>query len=416
MAILKKSKKALKNHIGSVSGDLNSAFSKLKSKFGSVGNFSNTFDQRISDGLSDLLTGATGIRTSNIPEISADVLATKNKNRDARQEVLNNKAGRPENHPGTKVKLTFPEKFIQEDGRMKDNENGGMTNYIHFRSLPLRNGSNNQAGAEAGSDIGDLYDIFLYVPEEMTDTTNLTYKAAEKGMLESIMAKLFTFGEGTDQGIMDQIGQKTKEVFTGDIGKAATGRVVNPMKFNMFEGVDFRKFTYNFVLYPKNDKEASVIQEMAYAFKKASLPGIAPNTAGRVYTFPSEWAIRYHGPIKKWIDFPMVSVLESVEVNQSVAGSVRYIDGAPVATEIKLSFLEILTLDKVKYDERVSAFINADNENRETTQEGGTIDDIMGRRPTDVNFQNRWKDRVGMDAQNRAKENVDGEFNFNPLD
>lgn len=399
MAILKKSKKALKNHIGSVSGDLNSAFSKLKSKFGSIGNFSNTFDQRISDGLSDLLTGATGIRTSNIPEISAEVLAAKSKNREARAQVLNNKASRPENHPGKKVKLTFPEKFAQEDG---DNSLG-MTNYIHFRSLPLRNGSN----ASATEDAGDLYDIFLYVPEEMTDTTNLTYKAAEKGMIESIMAKLFTFGEGTDQGIMDQIGQKSKEIFTGDIGKAATGRVVNPMKFNMFEGVDFRKFTYNFVLYPKSSKEASVIQEIAYAFKKASLPGIAPNTAGRVYTFPSEWAIRYHGPIKRWIDFPMVSVLESVEVNQSVAGSARYVDGAPLATEIKLSFLEILTLDKVKYDERVSAFINADNENRETSQEGGTIDDIMGRRPTDVNFGNRWKDRAGFEAKQRDGTPVD---------
>ena len=166
MAILKKSKKALKNHIGSVSGDLNSAFSKLKSKFGSVGNFSNTFDQRISDGLSDLLTGATGIRTSNIPEISAEVLATKSKNREARAQVLNNKASRPENHPGTKIKLTFPEKFAQEDG---DNSLG-MTNYIHFRSLPLRNGDNNQAGVDAG----DLYDIFLYVPEEMTDTTKFS--------------------------------------------------------------------------------------------------------------------------------------------------------------------------------------------------------------------------------------------------
>ena len=371
----------------------------MKSKFGSIGNFSNTFDQRISDGLSDLLTGATGIRTSNIPEISAEVLAAKSKNREARAQVLNNKASRPENHPGKKVKLTFPEKFAQEDG---DNSLG-MTNYIHFRSLPLRNGSN----ASATEDAGDLYDIFLYVPEEMTDTTNLTYKAAEKGMIESIMAKLFTFGEGTDQGIMDQIGQKSKEIFTGDIGKAATGRVVNPMKFNMFEGVDFRKFTYNFVLYPKSSKEASVIQEIAYAFKKASLPGIAPNTAGRVYTFPSEWAIRYHGPIKRWIDFPMVSVLESVEVNQSVAGSARYVDGAPLATEIKLSFLEILTLDKVKYDERVSAFINADNENRETSQEGGTIDDIMGRRPTDVNFGNRWKDRAGFEAKQRDGTPVD---------
>ena len=77
MANFKKSKSSVKNYIGSVKGDLNSALSKFKSKFGSSSNFSNSFDQRISDGLSDLLTGATGIRTSNIPEISADVLSMK---------------------------------------------------------------------------------------------------------------------------------------------------------------------------------------------------------------------------------------------------------------------------------------------------------------------------------------------------
>ena len=63
--------------------------------------------------------------------------------------------------------------------------------------------------------------------------------------------------------------------------------------------------------------------------------------------------------------------------------------------------------NKVKYDERVSAFVNADNENRETTQEGGTIDDIMGRRPTDVNFGNRWKDRAGFEAKQRDGTPVD---------
>lgn len=389
MAFLKKSKKALSNYVGSVSGDLNSIGDKFKSKFGSFGSFSNTFDQRISDGLSDLLTGATGIRTSNIPEISKEVMASKMKNREARAKVLNDKDARPETHPGEKRKLTFPEKFHQEDG------NGalGLSNYIHFRSLPLRNGSN----ASATEDGGTLYDIFLYVPDDgLTDGTALEYKAAEKGLLESVIAKLFTLGEGTDQGIMDQVGQSAKELFTGDIGKAAAGKVTNPMKFNMFEGVEFREFSYTFLLYPKNEQDSEAIREIVYAFKKASLPGIVPGSADRLYTFPQEWAIRYHGPIKKWIDFPMVSVLKSVETNQAVQGTARMIDGAPVATEMKLTFTEVMTLDKKKYDQRVAAFTNQDNNSRENSQEGGSIDDIMGRRPTDVSLGNKVKDFTGV--------------------
>ena len=65
--LFKKSKSAVKNYVGSVKGDANAIGSQLKSKLGSKEALSNTFDQRISDGLSDLLTGATGIRTSNIP-------------------------------------------------------------------------------------------------------------------------------------------------------------------------------------------------------------------------------------------------------------------------------------------------------------------------------------------------------------
>ena len=72
----------------------------------------------------------------------------------------------------------------------------------------------------------------------MTDTTAVTYKAGEKGLLESVIAKLFTLGEGTDQGIMDQVLQSGSEMVMGDIGKAAAGAVSNPMKFNLFEGVD----------------------------------------------------------------------------------------------------------------------------------------------------------------------------------
>ena len=388
MAIYKKSKKALKNYVGSVSGDLNSIGDKFKSKFGSLGNFSNTFDQRIADGLSDLLTGATGIRTSNIPEISKEVLASKLQNKENRAKILNkgrSGKGDAKETPRDQGVLTYPVDFQKEDG----NGAVGLSNYIHFRALPPRR---NDADGEL-----KLYDIFLYVPDDgLTDGTAIEYKAAEKGILESMMAKLFTIGEGTDQGIMDQLGQSFTEVITGDIGKAYVGKVTNPMKFNMFEGVEFREFSYTFLLYPKSEEDSDMISEIVYAFKKASLPGIVKGSADRLYSFPQEWAIRYHGPIKKWIDFPMVSVLKSVETNQGVQGSTRMMDGAPVATELKLTFTEVMTLDQKKYDQRVAAFTNRDSTRRENSQEGGSLPDVLGQRPEDISLGNKIKDYTGI--------------------
>jgi len=165
----------------------------------------------------------------------------------------------------------------------------------------------------------------------------------------------------------------------GDIGKASAGRVINPMKFQLFEGVEFRTFSYSFILYPKDEKDSRVIRELSHYFKKLSLPGIVPDSGGRTYSFPCEWAIRYHGPIKEWIDYPMTSVLTKVETNQATAGTARMIDGAPVAVELTLEFQEVLTLDRDKYEQRVSAFTQGNTQNRENSQEGGTINDIVGR-------------------------------------
>ena len=81
MSLFDKTKNKINNYIGSVESDINSIEEKIggwKDNFGTGKNLSNLFDQRISDGLSDLISGATGIRTSNIPEIRKDNFKSKN--------------------------------------------------------------------------------------------------------------------------------------------------------------------------------------------------------------------------------------------------------------------------------------------------------------------------------------------------
>ena len=363
MGLFKKSKGALKGYVGSIKGDANSIKSGLKSLFGSGKNFSNSFDQRIGDGLSDLLTGATGIRTSSIPEVSAERLQTIEKNREARNQALNT-GGRKKGSdtPPKAFTMKYPSVFPDEN-----NAGENMLNYIHFRSLERKNAGANE----------EIFDIFLYVPEASTDSVAVSYEADGKGLLESVIAKFMAPG-ANDQGIMAQLTQAGKDAIGGGVLKAATGKVANPMKFQLFSGVEHREFNYEFTLYPENSDDSKLIRAICYAFKKCSLPGTVPDSAGRVYTFPNEWAIRYHGPMKNWIDYPMVSVLANVEVDYGVEGNARMEDGAPAAVALKLSFKEVMTLDRDKYDSRVASQTNVDTNNRETSQEGGSLPDILG--------------------------------------
>ena len=360
----KKSRGTLSNYVGSIQGDINSITNKLSSKFGSLGNLSNTFDQRISDGLSDLLTGATGIRTSNIPAISKQVLDMKGTNRETRASVLNDAmSGRtsPSGTPPTGKKLQFP-----TDWRTENNDSGNLQNYIHFRCLPRINGG-----------VGEVnYDIFLYVPNEMKDNVSVEYEEANRGVPESVVQRMFGMGGGLLDS-EEAKGLLIDAVDSANVVKASIGKTVNPMKFQLFKGVNMRTYSYSFTLYPETQSDSSVIREIAYAFKKSALPGLTGEN-NRLYTFPNEWAIRYHGPMKNWIDYPMTSVLSSVDVDYAVNGTQRMIDGAPQAVSITLSFNEVVTLDRNKYDNRVAAHTNKTGNGREISQEGGSGNDIRG--------------------------------------
>jgi len=354
----KKVKATAKSYVSSAKGDLNNIINDVKSIDSKIGELGNKFDQRIADGLSDLLTGLTGIRVSNIPEISAEVLDMKGKNREARAAILNDPSkGRSSESPSNKIALTFPKEFRKEDGTGQP-----LTNYIHFRSLD-RNVKDHSGE--------DVYDIFLYVPDTLQDNVSVTYKEAEKGIVEGIVGQIFN--EEGAQTSSEELGNIIiSGAPGGDLLRQAAGKTVNPLKFQLFEGVNFRTYSYTFNLRPKNADDAQSIQEIIHAFKLSALPGtIGANK--RIYTFPNEWAIRFRGPFKDHIDYPLVSVCTGVEVNYTDGQSFStFIDGAPTSVGLTLNFTETSTLTRDKYKNRSSAFLNVNSDAREQSQEMGS--------------------------------------------
>ncbi len=386
----KKVKSTAKSYVSSVKGDLNNIVNDVKSIDSKIGELGNKFDQRVADGLSDLLTGLTGIRVSNIPEISAEVLDMKGKNREARAAILNDPSkGRSAESPSNKIALAFPKEFRKEDGTGQP-----LTNYIHFRSL------DRNVKDHAGEDV---YDIFLYVPDTLQDNVSVSYKEAERGIVEGIVGSLF-MDQDTPQNSAEEIMNLIKSGAPGgDLVMQSIGKAVNPLKFQLFEGVNFRTYSYTFNLRPKNADDAQSIQEIVHAFKLSALPGTI-GEANRIYTFPNEWAIRFRGPFKDHIDYPLVSVCTGVEVNYTDGQSFStFIDGAPTSVGLTLNFTETSTLTRDKYKNKSSAFLNANSDKREQSQEMGSTEVTTSEQKRQASEKAR-KEKEAKAKEKKAKE------------
>ena len=73
----------------------------------------------------------------------------------------------------------------------------------------------------------------------------------------------------------------------------------------------------------------------------------------------------------------MVTVCTKAEVDWAGSGEfTHYLDGAPTVVKLSLDFTELVTLDRKKYDERVSGLVHGKDNKRETTQEDGSLPDI----------------------------------------
>ena len=314
-------------------------------------------------------------------------MKAKSKNRQARADVLNGAMDRGDSNPTVGVKLKFPESFLREDGQPDE-----LANYIHFRSKKRKLAEPDEK----------VYDIFLYIPDALTDGIATEYEEADKGLLEALVGKL------TGSSEFGMSGQDLKQILIENapgsaVIKQAAGKTVNPMKFQLFKGVNFREYSYDFMLRPKTEAEAEMIREIVHAFRISMLPGVSGEN-DRVYTFPNEWAIRFHGPFKDYIDYPLISVCTNVEVDYTGGQAFQaMVDGAPSAVSLKISFRETSTLNRKKYVEGVSAHLGKGSSSRETFQDN--YKGVVNKSDAEAVVADQKKKRLEEEKKKQEEEN-----------
>lgn len=133
---------------------------------------------------------------------------------------------------------------------------------------------------------------------------------------------------------------------------AALGLAANPKKEQVFKGVDFRTFQFEYNFFPRNSTEAKNVLAIINQFKYHMHPEFK-DANNFVYIYPSEFDIAYYvgGKENPNIHRHTSCVLTDMNINYTPNGAfTTFADGMPTQINITLGFRELalLTKDKIQ--------------------------------------------------------------------
>lgn len=226
------------------------------------------------------------------------------------------------------------------------------------------------ADGETGTTVKQIKDsLVLYMPDDVSVTYKSNYNAAEIGAVAGGIAGLADFAKGKanladlSKGMGMQAAKLIEGLVSfGSLGTAAggmaalqrkTGLAPAPLQEMIFEGIDYRTFTYSFKMNPRNRKEAQEIKKIVDTFTYHMLPEKLGTGAALAFRVPSEFTIRYmyRGHANAYLHTQTFCALTDMKVNYG--GGEKYatyrpdeIGAPPVTTTVDLTFQELEFIDR----------------------------------------------------------------------
>jgi len=138
----------------------------------------------------------------------------------------------------------------------------------------------------------------------------------------------------------------------GAVGGSAlssiTGLAPNPMKEQIFKGVDFRSFTMEYMFAPRNEAEAQNVLGIIKAFKYHMLPEFKGG-GNFLFLYPSEFDITYFNGGRENLNVHRHTscVLTEMNVNYTPQGMFNtFKNGMPTQIGINMTFRELAIVTK----------------------------------------------------------------------
>ena len=143
------------------------------------------------------------------------------------------------------------------------------------------------------------------------------------------------------------------EILKKNAGLSAASRTAgNPRKEQIFKGVDYRRFTFDYQFSPKSPEEAKAALNIIWLFKYHMHPEFK-DANNFVYVYPSEFDIEYfiNGSPNDNLNRISSCVLTEMNVNYSPNGVFStFPDGTPTQINLTLNFVELETLTKERIE------------------------------------------------------------------
>lgn len=153
-----------------------------------------------------------------------------------------------------------------------------------------------------------------------------------------------TMATGAEAGFANMMNKVPgKEAISG-----ATGLASNPKKEQTFQGVDFRKFAFDYQFYPRDEFEAQNVLNIIHQFKLHMHPEFK-SELNYVWIYPSEFDIIYYtgGTENLNLHKHTSCVLESMSVNYTPNGNFSvFANGMPTQINLTLEFRELQLASK----------------------------------------------------------------------
>jgi len=226
--------------------------------------------------------------------------------------------------------------------------------------------------------------IALYMPDTLSFTQQQDYSELNLGGgLFAGLGALADAGrslkDSRDSGDITQFAVKNLSPFilnkltglAGDAGRAVfaglTGTVVNPQLELIYTSPRLRSFRFDFMLYPRSEKEAVQVQNILERLRFHQAPEVlgqgSPGGLGSFFLVPpSEFDIKfyYNGSINPNISPISTCVLQQIDIDYAPSGFATYEiprqvtaqlggTGMPVGIRLGLQFMETEILTKANY-------------------------------------------------------------------
>jgi hypothetical protein len=231
--------------------------------------------------------------------------------------------------------------------------------------------------------------IALYMPDTLNFIHNQSYSDLEMtGTLAAAASVGFSFKDmlegdssnATLKGVIKNLSPfiaraaAVESSFLRAVFAGAAQKVINPMMEMIYTSPAFREFRFDFMFYPRDEKESNQVQKIIQKLKFHQAPEFDYSDGGLGFFMipPSEFDIKFYYSGKENPNIPKIStcVLTAIDVDYAPNGFASYEvpgendphlgkTGMPVGIRMSLQFKETEIMTKKHFE-----MMNEDDENK----------------------------------------------------